>query len=118
MSKIGNLILELEERGDMFFCEERRTYEFRNRTERRHEGETQWRTTANNTLGQHVFEGCGRHYRRGRRTVAAIIRRAKRLQKVARPSNKSRSERVSHRQARQGWGHRGASLLQERPVKR
>ena len=112
MSKIGNYVLECEERGEMFFNEESLTYEFSNQTERGHEGASTGRVVADDTVGRDVLEGRLRHTRHRRQLSKQAKRRSKFVQAMARSANKRRA-RVLHRQARRERQSFRAGLLQK-----
>ena len=112
MSKIGNYVLECEERGEMFFNEESLTYEFRNQTECGHESSSTGRNAAVYTVGRDVLVGRLRHTRHRRQLSKQVKRSKKFLQTLARPANRRRA-RVLHRQARRGRGYFCARLLQK-----
>ena len=113
MSKIGDFVIDQEDRGFAVYNERDRSYDFTNQKERGHGVARTKRVNPNHTVGSDVLQRRIRHPRNRGLYQTEVRRHSIRLQTVSNQSGKSATKRILYRQAIRRSSTGRAYLLQE-----
>ena len=115
MSKIGNFVIDQEDRGFAVYNERDRSYDFRNQKERGHGAARTKGVNPNHTVGSNVLQRRIRHPRNRGLFKTEVRRNPISLQTISRKGGESAAKRVLYRQAIRRSRIGRARILQKRP---